>query len=120
MGMTGQTTRDMAEQRCCCAATMHVEYPMLFRAENKREGTSTHCGVLEFIAQEGMCYMPHWVRLRPSCTCNALPGFSTPMASMLFASLPASPCRHTNGKITYCVTLNGVVLRADDAEPEVD
>lgn len=89
---------------------MHVEYPMLFRAENKREGTSTHCGVLEFIAQEGMCYMPHWVRLRLLHFLEVLRRWPR----YCFASLPASPCRHTNGKI------NGVVLCADDAEPEAD
>jgi hypothetical protein len=21
----------------------------------------THCGVLEFVAEEGVCYMPHWM-----------------------------------------------------------
>lgn len=35
---------------------------MLFRVENKRGQRVSHCGVLEFIAQEGMCYMPQWVR----------------------------------------------------------
>eukprot|EP00892_Ulva_mutabilis_P004339 jgi/Ulvmu1/2277/UM013_0124.1 len=42
-------------------ASMHVEYPMLFRVENKRGQRVSHCGVLEFIAQEGMCYMPQWM-----------------------------------------------------------
>ena len=45
-----------------CAASMHVQYPMLFRITNKRENCHTHCGVLEFVAQEGMVYMPQWVR----------------------------------------------------------
>ena len=44
-----------------CAASMHVQYPMLFKITNKREGKHSHCGVLEFVAQEGMCYMPQWV-----------------------------------------------------------
>ena len=35
---------------------------MLFRVENRRGQRVSHCGVLEFIAQEGMCYMPQWVR----------------------------------------------------------
>lgn len=35
---------------------------MLFRVENKRQGRVTHCGVLEFIAEEGHVYMPYWVR----------------------------------------------------------
>lgn len=36
---------------------------MLFRVENKRDTRVTHCGVLEFIAEEGHVYMPYWVRL---------------------------------------------------------
>jgi hypothetical protein len=47
------------------AASMHVEYPMLFRIENRKAIRHSHCGVLEFIAQEGMCYMPQWVRIQP-------------------------------------------------------
>lgn len=34
---------------------------MLFRLENRREGRSTHSGVLEFIADEGMVFMPYWM-----------------------------------------------------------
>ena len=34
---------------------------MLFRLENRSSGRRTHCGVLEFIAEEGMMYMPYWV-----------------------------------------------------------
>lgn len=34
---------------------------MLFQVENRRDARSTHCGVLEFIADEGMVYMPYWV-----------------------------------------------------------
>lgn len=44
------------------AASLHIEYPMLFKVENRRNSRSTHCGVLEFIADEGMVYMPYWVR----------------------------------------------------------
>lgn len=42
-------------------ASLHIEYPMLFRAENRSSARSTHCGVLEFIADEGACYMPWWM-----------------------------------------------------------
>jgi ubiquitin fusion degradation protein 1 len=45
----------------CPAAQLHIEYPMLFKAENRRGGKSTHCGVLEFIADEGFAYLPYWV-----------------------------------------------------------
>ena len=42
-------------------AQLHIEYPMLFRAENKRANKHTHCGVLEFIADEGSIYVPYWM-----------------------------------------------------------
>lgn len=38
---------------------------MLFKVENRQTGQATHCGVLEFIADEGMIYMPYWVSWRP-------------------------------------------------------
>lgn len=34
---------------------------MLFKVENGRSGRFTHCGVLEFIADEGCAYLPHWM-----------------------------------------------------------
>lgn len=46
----------------CSAASLHIEYPMLFKVESRSTGRSTHCGVLEFSADEGMVYMPYWVR----------------------------------------------------------
>lgn len=45
-----------------CAASLHIEYPMLFKVDSRSTGRSTHCGVLEFSADEGMVYMPYWVR----------------------------------------------------------
>jgi len=42
-------------------ARMNVEYPMLFEVINNRIGKKTHCGVLEFSAEEGWCYMPFWM-----------------------------------------------------------
>ncbi|KAG1662009.1 hypothetical protein FOA52_009498 [Chlamydomonas sp. UWO 241] len=42
-------------------AQMHVEYPMLFNVESTTTGRATHCGVLEFVAEEGVVYMPHWM-----------------------------------------------------------
>lgn len=44
---------------------MNVEYPMLFNVANRGNGRSTHCGVLEFIAEEGVIYMPYWVGIWP-------------------------------------------------------
>lgn len=39
--------------------------PIMFKVTNKNLHSQrhTHCGVLEFIADEGKCYMPSWVRL---------------------------------------------------------
>jgi ubiquitin fusion degradation protein 1 len=35
---------------------------MLFRLENtEKAGTQTHCGVLEFTAEEGTCFIPFWM-----------------------------------------------------------
>ena len=44
------------------AASLHIEYPMLFEVRNTAAERTSHCGVLEFIAEEGMIYMPYWVR----------------------------------------------------------
>lgn len=42
-------------------AQLHIDYPMLFQVENRRDDRRTHCGVLEFIADEGMIYLPYWM-----------------------------------------------------------
>ncbi|KAF3676625.1 hypothetical protein FXO37_05224 [Capsicum annuum] len=42
-------------------ASLHIDYPMLFELRNANMGRVSHCGVLEFIAEEGMIYMPYWV-----------------------------------------------------------
>lgn len=48
---------------CCIisAASLHIDYPMLFELRNDAAERVSHCGVLEFIAEEGMIYMPYWV-----------------------------------------------------------
>jgi ubiquitin fusion degradation protein 1 len=40
---------------------LNIEYPMLFQLVNEKSSTNTHCGVLEFIADEGRVYLPKWV-----------------------------------------------------------
>lgn len=40
---------------------LHIEYPMLFELSNRTENRKMHSGVLEFVAGEGMCYMPFWM-----------------------------------------------------------
>ncbi|KAI8006581.1 Ubiquitin recognition factor in ER-associated degradation protein 1 [Camellia lanceoleosa] len=42
-------------------ASLHIDYPMLFELRNAATECISHCGVLEFIAEEGMIYMPYWM-----------------------------------------------------------
>ncbi|EOA27423.1 hypothetical protein CARUB_v10023557mg [Capsella rubella] len=47
-------------------ASLHIEYPMLFRLSNDSVGKTSHCGVLEFTADEGIVYLPYWMMLNMS------------------------------------------------------
>lgn len=40
---------------------MNIQFPMMFEISNKRVGRKSHCSVLEFTAQEGNIYIPHWM-----------------------------------------------------------
>lgn len=40
---------------------LNIVYPMLFKLTNLQKDRITHCGVLEFVADEGKCYMPYWM-----------------------------------------------------------
>lgn len=40
---------------------LNIAYPMQFELRNNRKSTITHAGVLEFIAEEGRVYLPHWM-----------------------------------------------------------
>uniref|UniRef100_A0A2P2LDP4 Ubiquitin fusion degradation protein 1 homolog n=1 Tax=Rhizophora mucronata TaxID=61149 RepID=A0A2P2LDP4_RHIMU len=42
-------------------ASLHIDYPMLFELWNDAGERISHCGVLEFVAEEGMIYMPYWM-----------------------------------------------------------
>lgn len=43
-------------------AHLEISYPMIFEVTNPRYvQRRLHCGVLEFIAQEGMIYLPFWM-----------------------------------------------------------
>ncbi|XP_073311519.1 uncharacterized protein [Primulina huaijiensis] len=42
-------------------ASLQIDYPMLFELGNAATERVSHCGVLEFIAEEGMIYMPYWM-----------------------------------------------------------
>lgn len=39
----------------------NIQYPMLFRLSNVKANRQTHCGVLEFVAEEGRAYLPYWM-----------------------------------------------------------
>lgn len=40
---------------------LSIEYPMIFKLTNKKTKRVTHSGVLEFVADEGNVYLPHWM-----------------------------------------------------------
>ncbi|XP_041017237.1 ubiquitin fusion degradation protein 1 homolog [Juglans microcarpa x Juglans regia] len=42
-------------------ASLHIDYPMLIELRNDAAERISHYGVLEFIAEEGMIYMPYWM-----------------------------------------------------------
>ncbi|KAM2614349.1 hypothetical protein TB2_028984 [Malus domestica] len=42
-------------------ASLQIDYPMLFELNNPTVGRVTHCGVLEFVADEGLIYLPYWM-----------------------------------------------------------
>lgn len=42
-------------------ARLNISYPMLFELVNPAMNRRTHCGVLEFIADEGTCHLPYWM-----------------------------------------------------------
>ncbi|XP_048235831.1 ubiquitin recognition factor in ER-associated degradation protein 1 isoform X2 [Ricinus communis] len=42
-------------------ASLHIDYPMLFELRNPSAERVTHCGVLEFVADEGLIFLPYWV-----------------------------------------------------------
>jgi len=43
------------------AAQLHIEYPMLFELIPHNGGKRLHCGVLEFVADEGQMFIPFWM-----------------------------------------------------------
>ena len=43
-------------------AQLEIQYPMIFEITNPQYlHRRLHCGVLEFVAQEGMVYLPFWM-----------------------------------------------------------
>ncbi|KAF9598659.1 hypothetical protein IFM89_029909 [Coptis chinensis] len=44
-----------------CLATLHIDYPMMFELHNPAAERTSHCGVMEFTADEGVVYLPNWM-----------------------------------------------------------
>lgn len=40
---------------------LNITYPMLFKLSNTKMNRTTHCGVLEFVADENKVYLPYWM-----------------------------------------------------------
>lgn len=94
---------------------LNVQYPMLFKLTNKKDKVNrqTHCGVLEFIAEEGHMHVPHWMMknlfLEEGETCQ-IENVSLPIAT--FAKFqPQSPefLDLTNPKAVLERVLRGVI-----------
>lgn len=75
-------------------ARLNITYPMLFKLSNTKRETETHCGVLEFIAEEGRIYIPHWVsilRTYTQCLCSQTVIKITEMLPPLCTHMYATP-----------------------------
>ena len=42
-------------------ASLSIDYPMLFQVTNPKVERRSHCGVMEFVADEGVVYLPYWM-----------------------------------------------------------
>jgi len=42
-------------------SNLEVEWPLMFEISNSDGSKKSHCGVLEFIADEGCSYIPYWM-----------------------------------------------------------
>jgi hypothetical protein len=73
---------------------MAVQYPMHFKVTNVANNKVTHCGVMEFTAEEGRCYMPHWVRQEH--VCSTLQGLVYLSTTSFILTPTASPPYHVN------------------------
>ncbi|KAJ4832130.1 hypothetical protein Tsubulata_038670 [Turnera subulata] len=54
-------TQHQLVMKLCSTASLHIDYPMLFELRNPSLERATHCGVLEFVADEGLIYLPYWM-----------------------------------------------------------
>lgn len=112
-------------------ARLQVDYPMLFRLSvpgtsstsgtNTGEERRTHCGVLEFTAEEGCCYIPFWMMqnlLIEEGTLITVTNVSLPKATFvklqpqsvdfLEISNPRAVLEHALRNFS-CVTINDII-----------
>lgn len=67
MAMSGRSELEHGDKILLPSSALHVlsqmevQYPMLFRLTNESKGRKMHVGVMEFSADEGRCYAPHWI-----------------------------------------------------------
>lgn len=52
-----------------------IQMPMMFQLTCNTTGLKTHVGVIEFVADEGRCFVPHWVIISNNVTSFAILGF---------------------------------------------
>ena len=55
---------------------LHVQWPLLMEMINGDKDKHTHCGVLEFIAEEGRAYIPQWVGFVACCSPERSPAMA--------------------------------------------
>lgn len=93
---------------------------MLFKVSNNSTGRSTHCGVLEFIAQEGHVYLPRWVRpQQPAVQPAAAPASPTHScravwwraSSRAFVDHPPHSSSHAQRSCSECTAAMVVVAQ---------
>lgn len=84
------------------AVRRSIQYPMMFRITNNKGGINrhTHCSVMEFTAEEGRAYIPHWVSnthtltllLSPTTCSRVYSNKGWALTSALCVVLPTSVC----------------------------
>ncbi|THD28291.1 Ubiquitin fusion degradation protein 1 [Fasciola hepatica] len=103
-------------------ARMNVQYPMLFKLTNQQANRTTHCGVLEFVADEGNIYVPYWVIVRielqldsADAKKSSVGGGRTSLRlkcfseSGIFCQVPTTMCLENALRDFACLTVGDVI-----------
>lgn len=78
---------------------------MLFKVESRGNGRSTHCGVLEFSADEGMVYMPYWV-----CKKTTMLSHQQRTVPLIRGFMRASALNVNSDKVSVCSGMSKQLL----------